>query len=314
MSSTLTRRTFLGYSFGAGALMLGVTDSLAASVFQVGATPGGKPWQPGVYLDHAFRYAIRAVRMSTAGERRGLSDETITAALAEADVEESVEVHSGGGQTDFAPTSLSKGTGLRALARALGEPADGVRPLAFAMGDAWPDVPMLALAVMPFVPPNMGKGLRDELRASLGATVVQDPHGAGLLQAVRSFLGHDPRRCPTCAPPRLSGRQKVVLTAFAGSDGPRRTRVRQAAALASSLGSVSFRRATDLESRRWLAFPRHGPRKAGHSARWLRLQAGSGSPSDAGMRPIQAESGRRERAIGPMPASLHRGRFLRRFL
>ncbi len=50
MSTTLTRRTFLGYSFGAGALMLGVTDSLAASVFQVGAKPGGKPWQPGVYL------------------------------------------------------------------------------------------------------------------------------------------------------------------------------------------------------------------------------------------------------------------------
>ena len=50
MSTTLTRRTFLGYSFGAGALMLGVTDSLAASVFQVGAKPAGKPWQPGVYL------------------------------------------------------------------------------------------------------------------------------------------------------------------------------------------------------------------------------------------------------------------------
>ena len=50
MSATLTRRTFLGYSFGAGALMLGVTDSLAASVFQVGTKPGGKPWQPGVYL------------------------------------------------------------------------------------------------------------------------------------------------------------------------------------------------------------------------------------------------------------------------
>src|SRR6188472_1221418 len=50
MSATLTRRTFLGYSFGAGALMLGVTDSLVASVFQVGAKPGGKPWQPGVYL------------------------------------------------------------------------------------------------------------------------------------------------------------------------------------------------------------------------------------------------------------------------
>ena len=50
MSATLTRRTFLGYSFGAGALMLGVTDSLAACVFQVGAKPGGTPWQPGVYL------------------------------------------------------------------------------------------------------------------------------------------------------------------------------------------------------------------------------------------------------------------------
>jgi isoquinoline 1-oxidoreductase beta subunit len=50
MSTTLSRRTFLGYSFGAGALILGVTDSVAASLFQVPTTPTGKPWQPAVYL------------------------------------------------------------------------------------------------------------------------------------------------------------------------------------------------------------------------------------------------------------------------
>ena len=51
MSTTLTRRTFLGYSFGAGALVLGVTESFAASVFQVGAKPAGKPWMvsPAMY-------------------------------------------------------------------------------------------------------------------------------------------------------------------------------------------------------------------------------------------------------------------------
>ena len=49
-TTTLSRRTFLGYSFGAGALILGATDSLAASVFQVATAPTGKPWQPGVYL------------------------------------------------------------------------------------------------------------------------------------------------------------------------------------------------------------------------------------------------------------------------
>jgi hypothetical protein len=60
---------------------------------------------PGVYLDHAHQHGIRAVRVNESGERRGLRAETIQAALAAADVEESVQVFNGGGQTDFGPVS-----------------------------------------------------------------------------------------------------------------------------------------------------------------------------------------------------------------
>ncbi len=187
---------------------------------------------PGVYLDQARQHGIRAVGVSESGERRGLRHETIQEALAAADVEQSVRVFNGGGQTDFGPISIDKGTGLRSLARELGADADADRPLAFAIGDDWPDFPMLELARSRFVLPNMSKTLQDELATWPNVRVTRDPHGAGVLQAVSSFLGHNPRRCRTCDFPDLSWRQRVVLSAFAGSDGPRRTRVRQAAALA----------------------------------------------------------------------------------
>ncbi len=141
----------------------------------------------------------------------------------------------GGGQTDFAPRSIDKGTGLRALARELGADADAERPLAFAVGDDWPDIPMLELAASPFVVANMSRVLRDTLVAQSRVRVVRDPHGAGALQAVGSFLGHDPRRCRTCRPPELDRREQLVVAAVAGSDGPRRARIRQSAVLTGLL-------------------------------------------------------------------------------
>ena len=186
---------------------------------------------PGVYLDHAWRHGVRAVRISEHGERRGLHDEQIETALDSAGALESVQALRGGGQTDFAPASLSKGTGLQTLARELGADSEASRPLAFAVGDGWPDIPMLALAEKAFAPANMSKSLRRQLPPFLNVKVTRDPYAAGLFQAVASFLGHDPRRCSVCAPPPLSSRQRLLVTALAGSDGPRRTRIRQAAVL-----------------------------------------------------------------------------------
>jgi hydroxymethylpyrimidine pyrophosphatase-like HAD family hydrolase len=189
----------------------------------------------GVYLDPAYRHIVRAVRFDRVGNRRGLDAEQIGQVLDAAGCAESVQPFRGAYQTDFAPVSISKGAALRALAEMLGADAEAPRPYAFAIGDAWPDVPMLELADAPYVPANMGKALRDELRKTIGARATRDPHGAGVLQAVSSFLGHRPLRCRTCKPTSLSGDERLVLAALAGSDGPRRASLAQTVRLARLL-------------------------------------------------------------------------------
>lgn len=187
----------------------------------------------GVYLDDAYRYGIRAIRLVD-GRRRSLDGETIATALAEAGAEKSLQVLYGHLQTDFAPASVDKGSGLRALARQLGEKED-VQPFAFAIGDDEPDIPMLELARSRFAPANVSPALRDRLGALSGIKVVGRPRGAGLLEAVKSFLGHDPRRCAICAPPRLSARTRLVTIPLTASDSTRRGRLLQIAALGALL-------------------------------------------------------------------------------
>jgi hydroxymethylpyrimidine pyrophosphatase-like HAD family hydrolase len=202
---------------------------------------------PGVYLDEHHSYSVRAVRCNERGRRRGLTTESIEEALSTAGVDRSVQVMSGRFQTDFVPVSTNKGRGIALLADSLQPVQDGDRPLAFAMGDDWPDVRMLELARSAFAPANMGQMLQQELQSSLGLSVTRDPRGAGVLQAVQSFLGHDPRHCGTCAPSRFSGNRRLVVTALAGSDGPRRVRLRQATVLAWLLLSDGARSAKGLE-------------------------------------------------------------------
>jgi len=197
---------------------------------------------PGVYLDHAHEHSVRAVRVTASGLVRGLEEETIRAALDPADLESRVRVFRGGAQTDFVAASVHKGTGLSALAAALGADPGEEHPIAFAMGDDWPDSPMFDLARARFAPANISDELRTELRRWPDLTVTRDPFGSGVLQAVTAFLGHNPRSCDVCAPPRLSERQKLLVTALGGLDGPRRRRVRQTAALAALLAESSIGR------------------------------------------------------------------------
>jgi hypothetical protein len=190
---------------------------------------------PGVYLDPAHQYSVRAVRVTGNGLVRGLEEGTIRAALDAADVESSVRVFRGGGQTDFVGASIHKGTGLRALATALDVDPGAERPIAFAMGDDWPDSPMFDLARAKFAPANVSDELRVELSTWPDLKVTRDPYGSGVLQAVSAFLGHNPRSCEVCAPPALSGAQKMLVTVLGGLDGPRRRQVRQMAELAALL-------------------------------------------------------------------------------
>lgn len=190
---------------------------------------------PGVYLDHAYEYSVRAVRVTANGLVRGLEEDTIRGALDAADLESRLSVFRGGAQTDFVPASVHKGTGLRALITALDADPGEERPLAFAMGDDWPDSPMFDLARAKFAPANISDELRSELPTWPDLMVTRDPFGSGVLQAVAKFLRHNPRTCDVCAPPDLSGTQKMLVTALGGLDGPRRRRVRQAVALAALL-------------------------------------------------------------------------------
>jgi len=195
---------------------------------------------PGVYIDEQHGHSVRAMRWNDRGGHRGLTTETIAAALAEAEVEPLVQVMRGRFQTDFVPGSTDKGRALAVLAEVLAA-SDSKDPLAFAIGDDWPDMTMLALARRPFAPANMGQVLQQELRASSGLSVTRDTRGEGVLQAVSSFVGHDPRRCRTCRPPEFSANRELVVTMLAGSDGPRRARIRQTAALTWQLGRVAAR-------------------------------------------------------------------------
>jgi hypothetical protein len=195
---------------------------------------------PGVYLDHAYEYSVRAVRVTANGSVRGLEEDTIRAALEAADLESRVRVFRGGGQTDFVAASVHKGAGLRALATALGADPGDEHPIAFAIGDDWPDSPMFDLARAKFAPANISDRLRAELWRWPNLVVTRDPYGSGVRQAVAAFLGHDLYTCEVCSPPALSGTQKILVTALGGLDGPRRRQVRQVAALAALLAGSSF--------------------------------------------------------------------------
>jgi trehalose-6-phosphatase len=189
---------------------------------------------PGVYLDHAHKYSVRAVRLTADGLVRALEEETIGAALDATDLGSRVRVFRAGGQTDFVAASVDKGTGLRALAGPLGGDHDETYPIAFAIGDDWPDSAMFELARAKFAPANISDALRNESWAWPDLRITRDPYGSGVLQAVTAFLGHSPRTCDVCAPPNLSGGQKLLITALGGLDGPRRRRLRQAMALGAS--------------------------------------------------------------------------------
>ena len=188
---------------------------------------------PGVFLDPAYAYAVRALRISASGRRRALTDDVVADALAAAGVERSVQVIGGHLQTDFASASVDKGTGVKALAHALGNDGDVAHPLALAIGDDRPDLPALELAARPFAPANATAALRAE--ASDRIEVVGGRCAAGLLQAVGRFLGHDPRDCHVCAPKHLSARARLVTIPLSAADGPRRARVSRMADLAAVL-------------------------------------------------------------------------------
>ena len=136
---------------------------------------------PDVVVDGRHRYAIRAWALS--GNRRGPLSSTEAAAVARG---LDLRIVQGDGQSDFVPTSLDKGKGLRALIGRLGASGSETEavPIAFAVGDTASDAPMLALAAQRGVPAH-ATGV-----VPAGTLRARRPYQAGLLELTSAFLGH----------------------------------------------------------------------------------------------------------------------------
>ena len=187
----------------------------------------------GVYIDQAYRHSVRAHVLGGGGARGGLPPEAIAAVIAKAGVEGQVRPIPGDLQTDFVAAGVDKGRGLTALAEALGAMDDGRPQVALAVGDSASDLPMLELATRAVAVANAGPELRGRVASARAA------YQAGLLRAVHAELGHSPRHCAVCRPPRPSSPEsRVLLTALSALDGGRRGKVVRALALAAVLARV----------------------------------------------------------------------------
>jgi hypothetical protein len=191
---------------------------------------------PEVCLDPGYRHSIRAYSVDAQGRRSALASDVTTSALTRTGAPGRFRAIVAASQTDFTLAHIDKGTGLRALAKQLGEGVDAPRGpiLAFAVGDSSHDLPMLRLAARAFAPANADPALRDGRSVgSADVEVVRRPYQAGLLLAVASFLGHAPRRCRVCAPSTpVTPEARLLLSILGGLDGGAREKAKQACLVA----------------------------------------------------------------------------------
>jgi hypothetical protein len=166
-------------------------------------------------VDDTYSLSVRAYRR-VGGTRGALLQQQVDRALVTG-----VTAIPGDLQTDFI-AGPNKGDGLRELAARLGS------AVALAVGDSASDVPMFDVAERAYAPAQAPAALEAH------AHVTRRRYQAGLLEAVAHLLGHDPRRCETCAPPSLPPDARVVLAALRAKDGGALTKLAQLALLARS--------------------------------------------------------------------------------
>jgi hydroxymethylpyrimidine pyrophosphatase-like HAD family hydrolase len=193
---------------------------------------------PGVFVDPAYRHAVRAYRVGGDG-MHGLDPDVSAQALERAGAAGGVRTIHSDSQTDFVPARIDKGVGLSALAGDLGAEGDGSL-LALAVGDSAGDLPMLALAERRFAPANAEAILGSPAESGVpGIEIVSGPAAAGLLQAVAAVVGHDPAGCNACRPPGPRERDARLLHAVLAATACRtRDQLRRALELAAYCASA----------------------------------------------------------------------------
>jgi hydroxymethylpyrimidine pyrophosphatase-like HAD family hydrolase len=169
---------------------------------------------PDVEIDADYRFGIRARHVPDGGRGRPLPPTVVDAALDGLGTGRTrVRVITGRYQTDIVAASITKETGLRALAAVLGDEGSPA-PVAMAIGDTDEDLPMLRVADAGFAPANATPGVRDA-----GIEILNAPYAAGVEKAAGRVLGHRPGRCPVCRPaPVDDAGARALLTVL---DAPR---------------------------------------------------------------------------------------------
>jgi len=173
---------------------------------------------PGVFLNDAYRYSIRAHTFAN-GSPVPLPLPMIQQLMALLEVDR-LCFHQTGIDTTILAREVDKGRGLSALLDWVGQP----QLETVAVGDSDPDLPMFAAASRSFAPANTSF---DRIAArSIGCQINGHPYQQGLLSIVRSLVHPEGGSCPLCRPCEqpLTKEGSVFIEALEAADRGRRAK------------------------------------------------------------------------------------------
>jgi hydroxymethylpyrimidine pyrophosphatase-like HAD family hydrolase len=165
---------------------------------------------PGVQVDPAYRYSVRAFMNTREGRRRAPDAPLIEDALQSAGLHGSVEVIVGDSQVDVVAVDASKGTGLAKLAHLLGAASDGI---ALAVGDGPRDIDAFRLARLSVAPAHAPAAVR-----AATSRKVRRPYQLGLYDAVRLLIGHRPGTCRRCRMNRMPADRAALIALLSAQE------------------------------------------------------------------------------------------------
>ncbi|HEV8265456.1 MAG TPA: HAD hydrolase family protein [Gemmatimonadales bacterium] len=159
---------------------------------------------PGVLVDPAYRYTIRAYRMRALGPV-ALEPPEVRALLTRCALDR-LSFDTSAGDTFILPRGRDKGHAVAAVKQYVG---CATEPVA-AMGDSLRDVPMLAAAEFAFAPANCSPCI-EQLAREGKCRVVRQPVQRGLLSAARQLTRRSPRvGAPPPNPAPRTAREDLV--------------------------------------------------------------------------------------------------------
>ena len=158
---------------------------------------------PGVFVDHEYRYAVRAYRYQ-GGNTVGLAASEVQGLLSRSDFRELAGITKSS-DTYIVQRGITKGTAVAAVKHYLGRPETPV----IAMGDSAEDVPMLETTAAWYAPANCSLEVRKLARDWAGegkgsGHITARSRQRGFLEAAQDLLrrqGLRPRDMPGLSQP-----------------------------------------------------------------------------------------------------------------